>query len=230
MTLDPFQNRTALEAELIERIIKHLQAGIAERDRALLVVSGGSTPLPLFTKLSQVRLPWHKITVTLADERWVAPSDPRSNERLLRESLLTGLASNAQFAGLKSPHATPEQARQTITERLAALPWPADVVLLGMGEDGHFASLFPDAKELLTALTDCRQQRCCAVNSSTAGVARISLTLPTLLETQFLALHIVGTAKRNTLDRAQQYGSIIDLPVRALLQQQSVPLDIFWAL
>ncbi|HSB98008.1 MAG TPA: 6-phosphogluconolactonase [Spongiibacteraceae bacterium] len=229
MPFSSFANRAALEAELIEKTVMYLEAGLAARDSALLVVSGGNTPVPLFNKLARVPLPWHKISVTLADERWVAPDDPRSNERLLRESLLTGHAASAQFVGLKSTHATPEQGQPAINSRLATLPWPADIILLGMGEDGHFASLFPDSNELLTAMTDCSQRRCCAINSATAGVARISLTLPTLLETHFLALHIVGVEKRQALSRAQQCGSITGMPVRALFQQKLTALNIFWA-
>jgi 6-phosphogluconolactonase len=225
----PYPNRTTLEDHLIERIIKNLKAGLAERDQALMVLSGGSTPAPLFRGLSRAILPWHKIIVTLADERWVSPTDPRSNERLVRECLLADKAAAARFLGLKTTHATPAEGQHLLSDRLKALPWPADVVLLGMGADGHFASLFPDSQNFLSAMTDCRQQRCFAIDSSLAGTARMSLSLPTLLETNFLALQIVGSEKYNALNRAQKCSSIVEMPVKALLQQKVTPLEVFLA-
>ncbi|HRD44976.1 MAG TPA: 6-phosphogluconolactonase, partial [Caulobacter sp.] len=130
-----------------EAIADWLVAGLAEDDRASFIATGGTTPGEVYDLLSTLPLPWDHISVTLSDERWVAPDSPDSNERLLRDRLLVGEAAGANFVPLWSRAATPEDAAEAAEAAIADL-LPADVVLLGMGEDGHFASLFPGSPVL----------------------------------------------------------------------------------
>jgi len=122
-----------------------LAEAVAKRGRATLAVSGGRTPEHIFPILAQNDLPWDRITLTLADERWVDAGHVDSNEGLVRRLLMRGPASRASFTGLKSAHASPLDGHAQIEASLANLLWPLDGVFLGMGEDGHIASLFPGA-------------------------------------------------------------------------------------
>lgn len=129
---------------LAEDMSECLQSGIAKRSRACLAVSGGRTPEHIFPALANKALPWDRVTITLADERWVDPVHPDSNEGLTRRLLLQGSASKARFVGLKTSHENPFDGHAETETALATLDWPHDVIFLGMGEDGHIASLFPD--------------------------------------------------------------------------------------
>lgn len=143
-------NQFATDPQLVEdlavEIARHLQAAIASRDQATLAVSGGKTPLPLFARLSRSDIEWDKVTVTLVDERWVPEQHPDSNARLVKTGLLKGRARYARFLGLMTGAADPFTAEEQLDRRLGELPLPLDVVVLGMGEDGHTASYFPAAR------------------------------------------------------------------------------------
>ena len=149
-----FESREIMAERLAEAVADRLRQSIGSRGRACLSVGGGRFPKPFFRALSVKPLSWEKVTVVLGDERWVEPTDEASNEKLVRENLLVGEAASAQFIGLKTDHAEPEKGLYQIEKRLADLPELIDVTVLGMGEDGHTASLFPSAKpdELSQAL------------------------------------------------------------------------------
>jgi 6-phosphogluconolactonase len=127
-------------AEATGAVIAALSQAIDARGQAIMAVPGGTTPGPIFDRLSQSKLDWAKVTVTLVDERLVDPASPDSNERLVRERLLQGPGSAAQFIPLTV--AGPQ-----------TLALPFDLVVLGMGEDGHIASMFPGNPALAEALT-----------------------------------------------------------------------------
>lgn len=205
-----------------------LQEAIAARGRASLVVSGGRTPLPLFKQLAQERLEWNKVWMTLADERWVDVADEHSNERLVRGALLQGNAAPARFVGLKNTAATPEAGAEWAWRALTRVPQPFDVVVLGMGEDGHTASLFPGSLSLARALDSKAAPACVAVNTMSSPHARLSLNLSALLDSRRIILHIQGAAKWAVYQRARAAGPASELPVRAILHQQQVPVDVFW--
>lgn len=205
----------------------HLKADLAERERAVLVVSGGKSPVPFFRALAAQPLAWERLIVTLADERWVPPDHPDSNEALVRRHLLVGRAAAARLVPLWSAAASPEAAAQALAPVFAALPHPFSQVVLGMGEDGHVASLFPDAPELREGLRT--QEPALAVHPGRAPHPRLSLSLSGLLQSRDLALLVSGEAKARLLERALGEGAVEDLPVRAILRQSAVPVSVFWA-
>nr|WP_297459898.1 6-phosphogluconolactonase [uncultured Halomonas sp.] len=216
--------REQLAAQLAESVAGALIADLKRQPRALLVVSGGSTPVAFFQRLAAMELPWARVDVTLADERWVAESDKDSNARLVREHLLQGPAAAATFHSLITEAATPEQGAATVGERISRLPWPASVVILGMGGDGHTASLFPDSGELgLALITD---EATVAVRAASVTQPRITLSASRLHQARRHVLHIAGDDKRTVLARAMAGDDARELPIRAFL---ACPLAIYWA-
>ncbi len=203
-------------------MIGQLRDAVAKRGRATLAVSGGRTPEHIFPLLSQAELPWARVTVTLADERWVEPGHPDSNEGLARRLLIQGPASAARFIGLKTGHADPIDGREECETALATLKWPLDLLFLGMGEDGHIASLFPGADAWLSA-----PGRALGVAASEKRQPRMSLTPKALLDSRQIFLVISGSKKRATFDEAMNSGPVDELPVRLILHQTLVPVTIY---
>lgn len=222
-----FDNAEQLVSQLASKIADLLQNAIDLRGRASLVVSGGSTPLPLFRALANVGIEWSSVSVTLADERWLPADDAESNERLVREHLIQGKAASAHFCGLVTPDATPQQGVTLATERLAHMPQPFDVVILGMGNDGHTASLFPCSAELKEGLeTDALLV---ATKPTKAPHARISLSLKAILNSKQIFLHLNGAEKRDVLEQAYSSRDVYQMPIRAVLDQQRTPIDVYWS-
>ena len=223
-----FDDRAQLAATLAAEITRSLERGVAERGVASLVVSGGSTPLPLFRDLREQPLDWDRVGITLADERWVAPDHADSNERLVRRELLRGDASRATFVPLKNSASSAEDGRDRCEEALAHLASPFDVVVLGMGGDGHTASLFPCSSELAAGLDLTRPERCLAVRPRTAPHPRMSLSLRALLDSRRLILHITGDEKWRVFQTAMEDGPREDLPIRAVLRN-APEMEVYWA-
>ncbi len=219
---DAFRKRLAVQ--LAEAVAEALRADLATQPHALLVLSGGSTPVPFFEALAGCDLPWERVQVTLADERWVAVDAADSNARLVREHLLKGHAAAATFVPLTTADATPEQGAAAVAERIEALAWPASVVILGMGGDGHTASLFPDSRELDLALTT--DAAVVAVRTPSQPQSRITLSADRLHRAHRHLLHITGGDKRTVLARALAGDDTRELPIRAFL---ACPLAIYWA-
>lgn len=216
-------------SQLSDRIRGKLSDGIAARGYASLVLSGGTSPLPLFDRMASWDVPWDKITITLADERWVDIEDDASNERMLRQHLLKGKAAAASFVSLKSDHPTPELGEPTCQQRVQAIRRPFDVVVLGMGNDGHTASLFPNGDNLCRALEADEQLLCSAMNAPGAPQPRITLTLPTLLACRDLILLCTGQAKQDVFKKALGKGEIAEMPIRGVLRQNKQSLAFYWA-
>ncbi|MBC7983624.1 MAG: 6-phosphogluconolactonase [Candidatus Obscuribacterales bacterium] len=224
-----FPDSLALASALSGEIQTDLQEALAVRGVASLVVSGGNTPVPLFTRLAAEKLDWAQIWVTLADERWVEPNNELSNERCVREYLLQGQASVARFIALKNPAVVPEAGLEWTWRSLTRLPRPYDVVVLGMGDDGHFASLFPGSLGISRALDVAASPGCVAMHGLVSPHARISQNLAALVDARRIVLHFTGEAKWNVYQRAKLSGSVTELPIRAVLQQQQTPVDVFWS-
>ena len=194
-------DRDALGRRLAADIVRWLREAIEARGEASLVVSGGSTPAPLFAALSRADLDWSKVRVTLADERWVSPDHDDSNEALVRRSLLVERAAAADFVSLYREMHSPEEALETVHAALAEMPRPFDVVVLGMGTDAHTASLFPDAPELEAAMSE-RDSLVLATHPPSVPQARITLTAAALLDSHRCVLHVTGADKREVLEQA----------------------------
>lgn len=224
-----FPDSTALAHALSGEIKVDLDEAIQVRGVASLVVSGGRTPVKLFEQLRTEKLEWQHVWVTLADERWVETSNVASNERLIREHLLSGPATSARFVGLKNPAPTPEAGADWAWRALSRVPHPFDVIVLGMGNDGHTASLFPGSLALARALDAGAPKGCVAVNALTAPHARVSLNLAALLDARRIIVHIEGDTKWQVYQKARAGGSASELPIRAVLQQQEVPVDVYWS-
>lgn len=228
-SIEKFESDNALVQKLSASIAAALRDGVKSRGSASLAVSGGNTPKPLFEALSNIDLPWEKVVITLVDERWVDSQHPDSNARLVAEHLLQHRAAAARFVPLKTSAAEPFGAEPDVERRLQDVPMPFDVVVLGMGDDGHTASFFPGAAELRTALQPEEGRLCCAVHPPSAPHNRMTLTLPAITSTKHLVLHVVGRKKWQVLQRAIQDGRTEEMPIRAVLHQMSVLLDIYYA-
>lgn len=223
-----FENASALDIALSEKVAAMLAVSIEEKGSASLVVSGGRTPMGFFHLLSQQVLDWSKVTVLLADERWVNADHADSNEKLVRENLLINEASQATYLALKN---SAEQAVDGEAECEAALAEldTFTVLILGMGDDGHTASLFPGSEALAEGLDMNSGRSCIAVTPLHAPHQRMSLTLPRLLNSQQIVIHISGASKQEVLQQAQAGDDVMELPIRSILQQQVAPLSIYWA-
>ncbi|MBJ7263577.1 MAG: 6-phosphogluconolactonase [Burkholderiaceae bacterium] len=210
-----------------QRISQCLQAGIAARGVAVLAVSGGRSPRPIFQRLREAELAWDKVIVTLVDERWVPDGHADGNASLVRRMLLQGPAEAARFLPWVNDAATPQAGRADCDAALRALPLPFDCVVLGMGEDGHTASLFPDAPELADAIGLNTAALCWPITPPVAAHARMTLTLNALLrESRQLILAISGKAKRGVYERARIRRSEA-LPVSLVLHQDQCPVDVW---
>ncbi len=224
-----FPDQEALLAKLTGQITEILKDALLERREATLVVSGGRTPEALFKRLSNVKLDWGRVTVTLADERWVPESDGDSNAAMVRRTLLQAAASKARFVPLYGGEETPEAGQEACQHALKSLTRPFDLVLLGMGEDGHTASFFPGAKKLKQALNPNPGKLCQAIRAPGAPQPRMTLTLPALLDARKLFLLITGEKKREVLKQALERGPVSEMPVRAVVHQRAAPLEVLWA-
>ncbi len=214
--IETFASTEALADAAADAIEAALQGALDARGRACLVGTGGRSPGPVYDRLCQAELDWAKVAVTLSDERQVDADSPNSNARLLRERLFVGPAAAARFLPLT------DYAEPALRKLL-----PFDAVMLGMGEDGHIASLIPGSPGLAEAM-DPDAERLTAESPQGFGsppVARITLTLAALLKSRAVFLLIAGEAKRQVIADAQAGA---DLPVRALLNQERAAVRIFW--
>jgi 6-phosphogluconolactonase len=227
-----FADGEAAAATLAAGLEARLREGVARRGRASLVASGGSTPKLLYQTLSRADLDWSKITIVLADERWVDPGMPGSNETFLRTHLVTGAAAAATFIGLKTPAATPAEGLAEIAARLQTAPRPFDAVVLGMGSDGHVLSWFPDAEGLSEALQP-DAPLAAAISAKPSEVTgpfteRATLTRAALNGARFCALLISGEDKRAAWRAAAGPGRVEAMPVRALMRDAEIDLQSYW--
>lgn len=218
-------NTPALLAEgLAKDVAGRLNAAIAAKGQATLVVSGGRSPVAFFAALLKQPLDWSKVLVTLADERWVPVEHADSNAGLLKRHLLTGPAAKARFLSLYRAAGSLEAAAQEADRALAELPG-IDVLVLGMGDDGHTASLFPNSPNLAEGLDPNSPRRCLPMLAPSVPYQRLSMTRALLARAGFTALSVQGPGKLATLRAALAGDDQAEMPIRAFLQD---PLDIYW--
>ncbi|MDR0780379.1 MAG: 6-phosphogluconolactonase [Pseudomonadales bacterium] len=223
-----FTDQSALLQALREFFVAHITQGLAQHPEITLLLSGGSTPLPFYRDLGQQALPWERLHLALVDERWVAPTQAASNERALREAL--GPQAAARFTGMYAASSLLAALPQ-VNHRYARLPRPWTLGLLGLGPDGHTASLFPAALGLGQALSTFDLCAALSANASAAAdgnTERMTLSLSALLGINHLVLLFTGAAKWRVYEQALVTQQKDALPVSYLLQQDSVPLDVFW--
>jgi 6-phosphogluconolactonase len=216
---------------LADEIAAQLRQGIVTRGAASFVASGGTTPGALYDTLSERDLAWDRVFVTLSDERWVSPGSTDSNENLLRTRLLRGKAALAHLVPLKTPAASPSEAEADVDRAIAAMPLPFDVTLLGMGDDGHTASLFPNAEGLSEALdlSSPALVRAITPKNAAGSSQRMSLTLRAILASRLIVILIRGEEKLAAYGAAVSGDDERAMPVRAILHRATAPVETFWA-
>jgi 6-phosphogluconolactonase len=229
LDLQRWETNRELSVRLAVNIATNLAAAIHERGTATLAVSGGSTPKLLFEQLSLCPLDWSRVTVTQVDERWLEEDHEDSNARLIRDHLLKNEATVAKFVSMKTSTESPFDAEVEVAEKLSGFAKSIDVVVLGMGEDGHTASFFPGANTLARALDPLADDICVAVRPPSAPHDRMTLSLPALLRARHLYLHIVGEQKWAVLQRAAGAGDVKELPIRGVLFAAHSRLQTYYA-
>jgi 6-phosphogluconolactonase len=209
-----FANAADLAEALARDVAAGLNAAVADKDAAVLAVSGGTTPQKFFEALSKKNLDWAKVSVTLVDERQVDETSPRSNARLVKQALMQNDAAKARFVPL---YQNPEAAR------LAKF----DVAILGMGNDGHTASFFPGGTTLIEAVNPATTATVLEISAPGSGEPRLTFTLPRLMAASHLILHIQGQDKWTTLEKALAGADVMEMPVRAVLHSPA-PVQLYW--
>jgi 6-phosphogluconolactonase len=222
---DPDTQAQAFAGDIAGRLRRAIRA----RGAASLLVPGGRTPAAFFEHLARAQLDWSRITIGLTDERWVPPTDEASNEHLLRQHLLREHAAQARFIGLWNDAPDAASAAAQAWRNLQAVARPFDAVVLGMGEDGHFASLFPNDGASTQALQPDAEPACVVTGAPTLPAQRLSLNLAALLQTRALYLLIIGEQKWQLVMRTLQATPLRTLPVDALLDQNRTALTVLWA-
>lgn len=214
----------ALSAALSAQWLSLIQA----RPASSFALAGGTTPAPVYRQLDALlagSAATGKIKLVATDERWVSDADPQSNEGLFRHCLEKSSQANQcwQLVSLKTPDTVPDDAIPAVAKRLAEqLPNAFDAILLGMGADGHIASLFPGSPHLLL---NNPASLCVPATHPQSGQTRISLSLSRLTHTERIWLLITGREKREVLENAEAS----NLPISALLREATCPIDVFWS-
>lgn len=225
-----------LAAALADEVARQINHRINLAGRAVVALSGGSTPKLFFKQLATRDVDWTKVFVTLVDERWVDESHTLSNAAFLKEYFLSLLETPATFIPLYVPAENVDASLGSVlqnycelTESALSQPAEFDVVVLGMGEDGHTASFFPDAANIAELIDRDSPSALLSCESPSSQVARVTWSLPQLTDAKMLILHITGEAKKAVFKRAEQNNDALELPIRSVLFQDSSALQVYYA-
>lgn len=226
--INHFKSSEALTDMLSQNIAKNLQDSIDKTTRASLIVSGGSTPKPLLEKLRKIAIEWEKVTIGLCDERWVDSSHVDSNEKLIREHLLQDKANKASFVGMYIEGMQAKDARLTCKENIEAFLMPFTVIILGMGIDGHTASLFPNNPRLAEGLDLENGSLCISMQPNDALHTRMSLTRKAILSAQNIYLHFEGENKLSVYKAALKSDDMLRMPIGSILHQDIKDVEVYY--
>jgi len=222
-----FETREEASIAAANRIVPTLMKRLDGQQAASLVVSGGTTPARCLAELSHAEIDWQRVHVLLSDERWVPPNDDLSNEKLVKETLLVNGASRAQLQPVYASDTDIQVRCEELDLAIRSLPFPFSCSLVGMGVDGHFASLFPDAGNLDEGLDVDSGTLCIPVQTDASPVPRISLTLAALSRSDEIILLFFGDEKREVYEKAKKASN--GYPVSHLLLQKRAPVSVYWA-
>ncbi|MFT5520734.1 MAG: 6-phosphogluconolactonase [Enterobacterales bacterium] len=206
-----------------------LSKAIEERGQATFLVSGGNTPKPLYRSLSNTELFWNQVKIATVDERWLETEDKLSNEQLIRTYLLQNNAKDATFHGMKTDAKHAIDAVNDINQAYASFDAPFDITVLGMGNDGHTASLFPRANNLDESSSMCQSIQMHSSEQTTEVNDRVTLTLSSLLQSKVIFLLLRGKEKLATYQKAMSGTDVFEMPIRAILHQNKIPVIVNWA-
>ncbi len=220
-----FDTREAASAAIAARMAGLISAQLGRDAAAHFVVGGGTTPERCFKLLSEYELDWDKVQVALSDERWVPNDHDDSNERLVRESMLKDAASAGHILPIYKTGLSADERSQELQSRKPDDDFACSMV--GMGTDGHFASLFPDADCLSEGLQLNNSRFYMPVRTSASPHPRISMTLSALLASDEVLLFFFGKEKLAVYDNAHTVDKTY--PITALLEQDKTPVSLYWA-
>lgn len=226
--INEFEQRELLDEALADKVAALLTAALESKGKASIAVSGGSTPKGFFQALSKKKLAWQAITITLADERWVDIDSSDSNTKLVHEYLMQNEAVKAKFFHLKQGEIINDETLTDLNLAANQQILPLDVLILGMGEDGHTASLFPCSDEITQCLAN-DSQALLKVTPKTAPHQRISFSFAALAQSKNTFLHISGISKKQVLAKAIAGQVCKEMPIRAFLQAPNINTQVYWA-
>ncbi|OUS07466.1 6-phosphogluconolactonase [Rhodobacterales bacterium 52_120_T64] len=222
-----YPDRQTLMENIAEDVADQLEAAILVWGSATLAVPGGTTPAPFLTLLSKTDLDWSKVNVMLTDERFVPESSERSNTRLLRDTLLQNNAAVANLVPFYKDADTPEDVLEDLTRAITAA-LPIDVCVLGMGEDMHTASLFPEADRLEEGLDLDGTSVLLPMRAPGAPEPRLTLTASVLQAARNIHILITGEGKKTALEAAMFEGPASEAPIRVVLDAPG-QVDVHYA-
>lgn len=223
-----FKSKEDLIESFSEEIVNKLENSINEKGSASILVSGGNTPKPLFEKLSTKDIDWTKVKIGLVDERWVDENHQDSNAKLVKDFFLKNKASKAVFIPLHQNNLEVNKAEASCSSLVEKEFFPCDVLILGMGEDFHTASLFPNNDKLKKALDLENKSFCVSMTPKTAPHDRMSLTLSAILKAQNIYLHIQGLGKKQVYDKAINENDFMLSPLSAVLKNKQKNIEVYY--
>lgn len=224
MKITQFNNSNAITDFLAQDIAQKLTTAIKQQGEASFFVSGGRSPIALFQKLSSTPLAWENVTISLVDDRWVDANHESSNELLVNTHLLQGFAAKAKFIGLVGHEQSAFDGTENAVAKIDDIK-QIDVLILGMGEDGHTASIFPCSKQVDAAMASDNEGRLIATQPTTALFERISLTLNEILKAKQVYLPLSGENKIKVFEQARILDDVKQMPIAAVLKEHSA-LDV----
>ncbi len=233
MKIIKHDNKTKLFSATATRCQEQLAKALKTKGKASFIIPGGTTPGPAFEQLSKANLAWENITIAQSDERWVEAEHPQSNQGLTEKTLLINQAKQANYIPMKNQQPTALLGEVQCDSEYKAMPTPFSLTMLGMGLDGHIASLFPNKTIIESALTKNKDKLCMAIDATGCEVAgdypeRMSLTFSGILNSELILILMIGNAKFEVINQAINNTDPLKFPISVLLNQTDTPIEIHW--